>query len=275
MNKKYFKTNKIIKDIKIEGGLRKKGVVKKNKKDQPLLSIITAVFNNEKYLEESILSLHKQKYDNYEHIIIDGGSNDRTIDIIKKYEDKIDYWCSKKDEGIYDAFNKGMKLARGKYIGFLNSDDTYSDNAFEILIKYIKKNTNKDFIFGAVKKHWGVLYGYKPYKIYWSWGFYSSHSTGFFIKTKSAKQVGLYDLKYKFSSDYDYFFRMIVKKKLKGMGTKKNEIFGTFRRGGYSSTINFFDHFMEEIKIRLNNDQNKILVLIIFIYKYLKNISKI
>ena len=275
MSREYFKTSKILGNAKIDGGLRKQGKFKKNKKDQPLLTIITAVLNNEKYLEESITSLQNQKYKNYEHIIIDGGSTDRTIDIIKKYEDRIDYWCSEKDMGIYDAFNKGMKLASGQYIGFLNSDDSYSDNAFEILTKYIKKNPDKDFIFGAVKKHWGVLYGYKPYKIYWSWGFYSSHSTGFFIKTESAKKVGLYNLKYKFSADYDYFFRMIVKKKLKGIGTKKNEIFGTFRRGGYSSTINFFDHFMEEVKIRLNNDQNRILVLMIFIYKYIKNISKI
>ena len=168
-----------------------------------------------------------------------------------------------------------MQLAKGDYIGFLNSDDYYSDNALEILNNYIAKNQGIDFIFGAVKKHWGVLYGYKPYKIYWSWGFYSSHSTGFFIKTNAAKKVGLYKLKYKYSSDYDYFFRMIVKKKLKGIGTKKNELFGTFRRGGYSSKVKFLDHFIEEITIRLDNGQNKLLVLIIFIYKYLKNISKI
>ncbi len=275
MSKEYFQTSKILNNTKIDGGLRKNNIFKKSKKNEPLLTIVTAVFNNEKFLEESILSLHNQKYANYEHIVIDGGSTDGTIDIIKKYEDKIDYWCSEKDKGIYDAFNKGMKLASGEYIGFLNSDDKYSDNAFEILIRYIKENTDKDFIFGAVKKHWGILYGYKPYKIYWSWGFYSSHSTGFFIKTESAKKVGLYNLKYKFSADYDYFFRMIVKEKLKGIGTKKNEIFGTFRRGGYSSTINFFDHFMEEIKIRLDNGQNRILIMLIFIYKYIKNISKI
>ena len=119
------------------------------------------------------------------------------------------------------------------------------------------------------------MYGYKPYKIHWSWGFYSSHSTGFFIKTESAKKVGLYNLKYKYSSDYDFFFRMIVQKKLQGIGTKKSELFGTFRRGGYSSSIKFFDHFKEEICIRLDNGQNRLLVLIIFIYKYLKNISKI
>tara|TARA_B100000780_G_scaffold269824_2_gene228991 strand:+ start:731 stop:1558 length:828 start_codon:yes stop_codon:yes gene_type:complete len=275
MNQDLFVTNKILDEVKIDGGLRKKNIFKKNKKDEPLITIVTAVYNNEKYLEESILSLHKQKYENYEHIIIDGGSTDGTIDIIKKYENKIDYWCSEGDKGIYDAFNKGMKLAGGEYVGFLNSDDNYSQNTLELLLKYIKRYPEKDFFFGAVKKHWGVLHGYKPYKIYWSWGFYSSHSTGFFIKISSAKKVGLYNLKYKYSADYDYFFRMIVKKKLKGVGTKKNEIFGTFRRGGFSSTIKFFDHFLEEIKIRVDNGQNKILILIIFIYKYLKNISKI
>ena len=275
MTNQLFSSIEKIPDIKIEGGLRTKNIFKKRSVEKPLITIITAVFNNEKYLEECILSLHNQKYKNYEHIVIDGGSSDNTINIIKKYEDKIDYWCSGNDKGIYDAFNNGMQLAKGDYIGFLNSDDYYSHNALELLIKYINKYPKKDFIFGAVRKHWGVLHGYKPYKIYWSWGFYSSHSTGFFIKKDSAKKVGLYNLKYKYSSDYDYFFRMIVKKKLHGIGTKKNELFGTFRRGGYSSSIKFFDHFMEETQIRLDNGQNKILVLIIFIYKYLKNISKI
>tara|TARA_Y100001970_G_C14157689_1_gene816573 strand:- start:763 stop:1587 length:825 start_codon:yes stop_codon:yes gene_type:complete len=270
-----FETINKLSPVISEGGLRTKNILKNSEKDKPLITIITAVLNNKKYLEECLLSLHKQRYDNYEHIIIDGGSNDGTLDIIKQYEDKVDYWCSSKDKGIYDAFNNGMKLARGEYIGFLNSDDTYENNALEYLIKYVKKYPEKDFIFGAVNKHWGTLYGYKPRKIYWSWGFYSSHSTGFFIKRKSAKKVGLYNLKYKYSSDYDYFFRMIVKKKLNGVGTNKNEVFGTFRRGGFSSKIKFYDHFTEEIKIRLDNGQNRILVLMIFIYKYIKNFSKI
>jgi len=275
MSKEPFSTIDRISSTTAEGGLRIKNIIKKTQSNKPLVTIVTAVLNGEKYLEECILSLHAQKYENYEHIIIDGGSTDRTLEIIKKYEDKIDYWYSKKDKGIYDAFNKGMQLANGEYIGFLNSDDYYSSNTLELLENYIKKYPEKDFFFGAVKKHWGILYGYKPYKIHWSWGFYSSHSTGFFIKTKAAKKVGLYNLNYKYSSDYDYFFRMIVKEKLKGIGTKKDEIFGTFRRGGYSSQIKFYDHFMEEIKIRLDNGQNKILVLLIFIYKYLKNYSKL
>ena len=116
---------------------------------------------------------------------------------------------------------------------------------------------------------------YKPWKIHYSWGFYTSHSTGFFIKRNSAKKVGLYNLKYKYSSDYDYFYRMIVLKKLKGLGTKKENIFGVFRRGGFSSKVKFLDHFKEEIRIRLDNKQNKLLVLIIIIYKSIKHIKKI
>ena len=258
-----------------QGGLRTKGIFKESSEENPLISIITVVLNGENNLEESINSLLKQNYKNIEHIIIDGGSSDKTIEIIKKYENKIDYWCQKKDRGIYDAFNTGMKLAKGDYLGFLNSDDIYTDNAFEILLTYIKNYPDKDFIFGAVKKHWGVLFGYKPYKIKWSWGFYSSHSTGFFIKLNSAKKVGLYNLKYKYSSDYDYFYRMIVNHKLNGIGSKKNELFGIFRRGGFSSKVSFRDHFFEEINIRLDNNQNKILVLLIFIYKYLKHFKKI
>ena len=275
LNQNLFESVEQIKDADKEGGLRTKGIFKKSKKDEPLISVITVVLNNERYLGEAIESLKFQKYRNFEHIVIDGGSTDRTLEIIKKNEENIDYWISKKDKGIYDAFNLGMKLAKGDYLGFLNSDDRFTHEAFSTLKKYIINFPEKDFIFGAVKKHWGILYGYKPYKIFWSWGFYSSHSTGFFIKTNSAKKVGLYNLKYKYSADYDYFFRMIVKNKLKGVGTKKNELFGIFRRGGFSSTIKFRDHFFEEISIRLDNNQNRLLVLIIFLYKYLKNLRKI
>ena len=245
------------------------------RKKNPLFSIITVVLNGEKYLEQTIKSVLSQSTKDFEYIVIDGGSTDNTLKIIKKYNKKITKWSSKKDKGIYDAFNIGMQLARGQYIGFLNSDDIYTDNAFFFLKKYIKDYPQKDFIFGSVKKHWGILHGYKPYKIHWSWGFYSSHSTGFFIKLSAAKKVGLYNLKYKFSSDYDYFFRMIVKDKLKGIGTKKNELFGIFRRGGFSSKINFLDHFFEEITIRIDNNQNKFLILIIFIFKFIKHRKKI
>ena len=242
-------------------------VIKINKK--PLFSIITVVLNQEKYLVQTIKSLLKQKINNYEYIVIDGGSTDQTLNIIKKYKKKITYWESKKDKGIYDAFNKGIRRAKGQYICILNSDDRFTANGLKIIKDYIDKYPDKDFIFGSVRKHWGVLHGYRPKKIWYSWGFYSSHSTGFFIKNKSAKKIGKYNIRYKYHADYDYFYRMIAKKKMKGIATKKNEVVGIFRRGGFSSKIPYRKMFFEELKIRYNNGQSIILVLILGIYKIL------
>ena len=101
-------------------------------------------------------------------------------------------------------------------------DDLLNKNALTLLIKYIKRNIGIDFIFGSVKKHWGVLYGYKKWKVRFSWGFYSSHSTGFFIKKSAAEKVGKYNIKYKNHADWDYFYRMIIKNKM----TRKHHLYG-------------------------------------------------
>jgi glycosyltransferase involved in cell wall biosynthesis len=253
-----------------EGGKRFKSL-----KSNILFSIITVVLNREQFLQETISSIAKQTCKDFEYIIIDGGSNDNTLNIVKNNSNLIDYWVSEKDQGLYDAFNKGMSVAKGEYIGIINSDDVYTPDALSIIKKYILQNNNTDFIFGSVKKHWGILHGYKPQKIKYSWGFYSSHSTGFFIKRESAKKVGIYNTKYKYHADYDYFYRMIVKKKLIGIATKKEEVVGIFRRGGFSSTIRFWDSFLEEIKIRYDNDQNILMIAVIFFYKFLRNLNKI
>ena len=98
---------------------------------------------------------------------------------------------------------------------------------------------------------------------------------GFFLKKESAIKVGLYNINYKYHADYDYFYRLIVKYKMIGMATKKNEITGIFRRGGFSSKIGFKKLFKEELLIRLNHGQNKFLILTIFIYKFFKHFRKI
>ena len=241
----------------------------KNKKF--LFSIITVVFNGQKHIDKCIKSVLAQTPKNFEYIVIDGNSTDKTNDIIKKYKKKIDVYVREKDKGIYDAFNKGMKLARGKYICIVNSDDKLTAKALNIISKYDKKYPNIDFIFGSVRKHWGVLHGYKPNKIKYSWGFYTSHSTGFFLSSKAAKKIGKYNLRYKYHADYDYFYRMIVKKKLKGIATKKSEVTGIFRRGGFSSRQPYKKLFFEELLIRYNNGQNLLFVFILSIYKLLKN----
>jgi cellulose synthase/poly-beta-1,6-N-acetylglucosamine synthase-like glycosyltransferase len=114
-----------------KGGLRTKGYFKSRNSQKPLITIITVVYNNQEDIEETILSVINQSYDNIEYLIIDGGSSDNTVDIIKKYNNSIDYWISEKDNGIYDAMNKGCRLATGAGLCFLNSGDKFVGDVFD------------------------------------------------------------------------------------------------------------------------------------------------
>ena len=237
------------------------------------ISIITVTKNSENFLEENIKSLSNQTHKNFEHIIVDGNSTDNTIEIIKKNSDKIYKWISEPDDGLYYAMNKGIKLSTGHIIGILNSDDLYYPNALEIVNRYFSIDDNLDFLFGTVEKH-KLMYGYFPKKIKWTFGFYTSHSVGFFIRKNSQSRLGHYDTQYKYSADYDLFYRMIVKKKMTGVSTKKNEIMGKFRQGGISSKIKYLDFLKENNKIRINNGQNKIYVYFIFLLRALRNFNR-
>ena len=238
------------------------------------ISVITVTKNSEKFLKNCILSVKNQSYKNYEHIIIDGNSSDKTNKIIKSFKGKIKFYKNHNDKGLYDAMNLGIKKSSGELIGILNSDDIYFKNTLKIVNSYFNKNKNLDFLFGSVYKH-KLLHGYNPKIINWSFGFYTTHSIGFFIKKKSQLKIGLYNLKFSYSADYDLFLRMIKRFRLKGLSTKKNEIFGRFRPGGLSSRINFLDYLIECNKIRLNNGQNFVQVYLIFILRIIKNFKKI
>ena len=238
------------------------------------ISVITVTKNSEKFLEENINSLKNQTYKNFEHIIIDGNSTDRTVEIIKKNKDKIDYWVSEPDEGLYDAMNKGIKACTGDIIGILNSDDIYFSEALKFVNQYFTEQENLDFLFGTVEKH-KLMHGYYPEKIKWTFGFYTTHSVGFFIKKSSQMKIGFYDTRYKYSADYDLFYKMIVKKKMFGIATKKNEIFGKFRQGGLSSRIKYLDFLKENNRIRINNGQNTLFVYLIFVLRLLRNFKNL
>jgi len=126
----------------------KKGNIEKS----PLVSIITPSYNQGKFIEDTILSIKNQDYPKIEHIIIDGGSTDETIEILKKYEDSYTLrWISKPDEGHSDAVNKGFKMARGDIIGWLNSDDVYFDkNVVTSIVKKFLKHPELDLIYGDI-----------------------------------------------------------------------------------------------------------------------------
>ena len=229
----------------------------KKKKQKILFSIITVSLNQPKIID-NFKSLRNQTYKNFEHIVIDGGSNDKTVSIIKKNSKNISFWQSKKDGGIYDAMNIGIRKSKGQIIGILNADDIYYKNALKIVKRYFQKN-NIDFLFGTVRKD-RVLQGFWPDKIKWKLNIYPSHSGGFFITKKAQKKIGLYNLKFRYSSDRDLIYRMIVKHKLNGICTKKSEILAKFDLDGVSSRIGFFNKLLEETRIRLHNKQNFLFV---------------
>ncbi|MHB9292422.1 hypothetical protein Holit_01519 [Hollandina sp. SP2] len=130
------------------GGLRTKGITKQSQENMPLITVVTVVRNGEKTLEETIQSVINQTYRNVEYIIVDGASNDGTLDIIKKHEDKIDYWMSEPDGGIYYAMNKGIDLATGEWINFMNSGDWfYSEKTLTKVAGYI--NPDIEIFYGG------------------------------------------------------------------------------------------------------------------------------
>ena len=171
--------------------------------------------------------------------------------------------------------NKGIKIASGDVIGILNSDDYYYPKALKIVNDYFMKYPKIDFVFGTTIKYNKIMSGFNPWKIHWTFGFYTTHSVGFFIKSNSHKKLGLYNTKFKCSSDYDLFYRMIVKKKMRGIATKKNEIIGYFRPGGFSDKIKYIDYLNENTKIRLHNGQNFFLVMFIHLLRYIKRLKLI
>lgn len=230
----------------------------------PKITIITVCYNSEKYLGRCIKSVLSQNYPRkkIEHIVIDGGSNDKTIEIIKRYSKKLKYWHSKKDKGLYDAMNIGIRKASGEIIGILNSDDFFYRNCFKTVSHYFNKN-KIDFLFGSVLKK-RIYHNYFPKKIFYTFNFYPSHSVSFFIKHKIQKKIGFYNIKFKYSADRDLLYRLI-KKNYKGMPTKKNEIFGKFNLTGISSKINFWDKNFEEMRIRISNKENVLKVFLLFI----------
>jgi glycosyltransferase involved in cell wall biosynthesis len=126
-----------------EGGLRTQRYFKSNLPDSSLITVITVVYNGEQFLEQTIQSVINQNYDNVEYIIIDGGSTDNTLDIIRQYEHAIDYWVSEKDFGIYDAMNKGINLATGRWINFMNSGDYFYNK--DILKSIFIKQSIQDY----------------------------------------------------------------------------------------------------------------------------------
>lgn len=206
----------------------------------PLVTIITTTYNiieskRKDFFIKSIESIHNQTYNNIEHIIIDGGSTDGTLDIIKEYFDKgyINSYISEPDEGIYDAFNKGIKIANGKYIAFLNSDDYYHDTkGIEQTVKYLEK-TQADYSYAPclTKNEEDKITKYFDTNLYRVFTQIPFMQLTMFTKKDVLLDEGLFDFSFKIAADYDLFLKLILNKR---KAVYVPYVFATFRSGGVS-----------------------------------------
>jgi glycosyltransferase len=183
---------------------------------EPKISIITVSFNSQSTIKHTIQSVASQDYQNKEYILIDGASTDWTLDIISFLKDKINYFVSEKDNGIYNAMNKGIKASSGDIIGILNSDDFYSNNEVLSKVANIFKETDCDCLYGD------LVYVDKGdarnIVRYWKSGEFSKrklrmgwmlpHPT-FFVKKEIYEKYGLYNLKLKTAADYEMILRLL------------------------------------------------------------------
>tara|TARA_Y100000741_G_scaffold152284_1_gene114970 strand:- start:1095 stop:2036 length:942 start_codon:yes stop_codon:yes gene_type:complete len=245
------------------GGARYNGLFKNSLKEFPLISIVMPNFK-EKNISKSINSILNQNYPNIELIIIDGNSGNETINIFKEYGNEIDIWVSEKDKNLWDAWNKGFLLARGDFVGIVDSSNVLYPNSLDILKKYIFENIEMDFLCGTVKKDNKIYAGFRPEDIFRQFNIIPSTVVGFYIKSTSLKKVGLLNINYKIQSDYDWLYRIIVKNKMKGMRTKGTEVFGDLGESNFSSKVSFFSALLNELKIRLHNKQGISAILFIF-----------
>ncbi|MCI5197040.1 MAG: glycosyltransferase [Candidatus Electrothrix sp. AW5] len=234
-----------------EGGLRTQGYFKRSLPEKPLITVITVVFNGAQYLEKTIQSVIGQTYDNVEYIIIDGGSTDGTLDIIRKYEHAIDYWVSEKDEGIYDAMNKGITLSLGKTIGIINSDDWYELSTLNEIGN--NREIDKNIFHGDMNIYKDDAYYYTQVfpgtfkKI--NKGMILSHPA-MFVGRSIYKTYGYFDTSFRIAADWDLVLRLY---KSGCTFHYKKQIFSNFRIGGTSYQVDFKSS-QEKSAIRKKNN---------------------
>lgn len=181
--------------------------------DESLVTVIIAVFNGDKYIADAINSVANQTYTNVELIVIDGGSKDSTVDILRTHTEHISYWVSEPDSGIYDAWNKGLAVANGEWIAFLGCDDVYTPTAIEDYVEYIElhKGEALDFISSRIQLVRSDLQPIKVVGERWTWEVFRKNMNvahpGALHSRKLFSKYGMFDSRYRMAGDYELLLR--------------------------------------------------------------------
>jgi|SaaInlStandDraft_1057018.scaffolds.fasta_scaffold01383_8 glycosyltransferase len=243
------------------------------------ISIITVCFNSSKTIKKTFESIENQSYDNIEYIVIDGGSTDSTLNIIKDYKEIIDNYISEPDDGLYDAMNKGISISSGEYIMFLNSDDVlkniytiqnlmheidkYSLNVVYGDISFFKADTNKIVRLWKSSK-------FKKQNI--SKGWHPPHP-GFTVSKEIFNEVGVFNSKLKIVADYDFMLRCFNYEHLKIKYI--NDVIVNMRIGGASTTYKgVFVSFFELIHVLNKNNYSNLQITKMILYRYIIKTSQ-
>jgi glycosyltransferase involved in cell wall biosynthesis len=228
-------------NARIEGGLRAKNSVKVSAQGNPLVTVITVTFNGAATLEQTIRSVIGQSYSNIEHVIIDGGSTDSSLDILRKYGGHVDYWVSEKDAGIYHAMNKGLTLAGGDIICFLNADDMYAHENVLNQVANIMAPQGLDALFGDVvffkpDSAEKVVRRYRshhfhPNKVAYGW---MPPHPALFVRRVIFDRVGNFREDYQIAGDFEFVVRAFGRSDLRYQYLP--EILVKMRIGGVSTS---------------------------------------
>ena len=230
------------------------------------ISVITVTLNSGKHLEETIRSVLAQDYKKFEYIIVDGGSTDNTLDIIRKYEQHLAYWISEPDRGMYDAMNKGIARASGDIIGIINSDDYYFPGAFSMVAAAFADESLDQYIFwGDIMQGDDLTLGWRPWNL--KRGAFAPHPSMFCPK-RIYDRIGAYTLDYKVLGDYDFMYRAIHKYGIKPLYLHETVAF--FRPGGLASK-NILPALKDELHVKLKYGQPFTVAYPMFLLKVIKN----